>query len=81
MNEFVIGGLTRTFRNQITFAGLPEGAEYSASVAALQGGIRWQVFNNTYLMGRANVLFNNFVKDVGLFTTRFLFGLCPHLRL
>ncbi|NII27933.1 hypothetical protein HB364_22810 [Pseudoflavitalea sp. X16] len=74
LNEFVIGGLTRTFRNQITFAGLPEGAEYSSSAAALQGGLRVQVFNNTYLMGRANVLFNNFIEDPGFFVTRDFFS-------
>lgn len=74
LNEFVIGGLTKTFRNQITFAGLPEGAEYSSSVAALQGGLRVQIFNNTYLMGRANVLFNNFVEDSGFFVTRDFFS-------
>lgn len=74
LNEFVIGGLTKTFRNQITFAGLPEGAEYSSSAAALQGGLRVQIFNNTYLMGRANVLFNNFVEDSGFFATRDFFS-------
>lgn len=74
LNEFVIGGLTKTFRNQITFAGLPEGAEYTSSVAALQGGLRVQVFNNTYLMGRANVLFNNFAGDNGFFVTRDFFS-------
>lgn len=59
MNEFIVGGLTKTFRNQITFAGLQEGTLYSASVAAFQGGLRVQVFNNTYVTGKANVLFNN----------------------
>lgn len=74
LNEFVIGGLTKTFRNQITFAGLPEGAEYASSTAALQGGLRVQVFNNTYLTGRANVLFNNFIEDSGFFVTRDFFS-------
>ncbi len=74
LNEFVIGGLQRTFRNQIVFAGLVEGEEYTASVAALQGGIRWQVFNNTYLTGRANVLFNNFVEGSDFFAVRDFFS-------
>lgn len=62
MNEFIVGGLTKVFRNQITFAGLQEGTLYSPSVLALQGGLRYQVFSNTYITGRANVLFNNFIS-------------------
>ena len=34
MNEFSIGGLTHSFHNQITFAGLREGSFYSSSAAA-----------------------------------------------
>jgi NTE family protein len=74
LNEFIIGGLTKTFRNQITFAGLPEGAAYASSVAALQAGLRMQVFNNTYLTGRANVMFNNFIESSGFFTTKDFFS-------
>lgn len=74
LNEFVIGGLVKTFRNQITFAGLPEGAEYTTSTAALQGAIRYQVFNNTYLTGRANVLFNNLVESSSFFFIRDFFS-------
>jgi NTE family protein len=74
LNENVIGGLVRTFRNQITFAGLPEGAEYATSTAALMGGMRIQVFNNTYLTGRANVLFNNFVENSSFFAVRDFFS-------
>lgn len=70
LNEFVIGGMTKTFRNQVTFAGLVEGSEYASSAAALQGGLRTQIFNNTYITGRANVLFNNFVEGSGYFETR-----------
>lgn len=62
MNEFSIGGLTSLFRNQINFAGLEEGTFYSPSVVALQAGLRYQLFNNTYLIGRANALCNNFIS-------------------
>ncbi len=62
MNEFSIGGLTNNFHNQITFAGLREGSYYSPSVAAMLVGLRYQLFNNTYLTGSANVLFNNFIS-------------------
>lgn len=67
MNEFVVGGLTKTFRNQITFAGLQEGTMYTPSVLALSGGLRVQLFSNTYLTGRANVLFNNFISTSAYF--------------
>ncbi len=67
MNEFVIGGLTKTFRNQITFAGLQEGTLYTPSVLAYQAAVRYELFNNTYLTGRANVLFTNFISKSNFF--------------
>ena len=67
LNEFAIGGLTKIFRNQITFAGLQEATLYSPALATLQGGLRVQLFSNTYLTGRANVLFNNFISRSAYF--------------
>ncbi len=67
MNEFVIGGLINTFHNQITFAGLREGTIYSPSVAELQLGYRYQIFNNSFLTAKANVLFNNFFTTSSFF--------------
>jgi NTE family protein len=67
MNEFIVGGLTKMFHNQVTFAGLPEGFLYTPSMVMLQGGMRVQLFSNTYLTGRANVLFNNFVSQSKFF--------------
>ncbi|MFI5194228.1 MAG: patatin-like phospholipase family protein [Chitinophagales bacterium] len=60
MNEFSIGGLTRSFHNQVTFAGLREGSFYSSGMAALEVGLRYQLFGNIFLTGKTNVLFNNF---------------------
>jgi len=74
LNEFIVGGLTKTFRNQVTFAGLPEGSVFASSMAAFQGGIRVQPFNNTYIIGRANVLFNNFIQDSGFFTAKHFYS-------
>lgn len=62
INEFSIGGLVPLFRNQIRFAGLQEGSLYSPAAAALQAGLRYELFNNTYLTGRTNVLLNNFIS-------------------
>jgi len=67
LNEFAIGGLTKQFRNQITFAGLQEGTLYAPTVAMLQGGLRVMIFPNSYLTGKANVLFTNFISRSDFF--------------
>jgi NTE family protein len=69
MNEFSIGGLTNIFHNEVTFAGLREGTFYSPSVASFLLGLRYQLFNNVYLSGKANVLFSNFVSKSPYFNT------------
>ena len=76
MNEFSIGGLTSNFHNQVTFSGLREGTFYSSSVAALLVGLRYQLFNNTFITGKANILFNNFITNNQTFfnTPDFLSG-------
>jgi NTE family protein len=69
MNEFSIGGLTENFHNQITFAGLREGTFYSPSVAEIMLGLRYQLFGNVLITGRANALFSNFITRSSFFTT------------
>ena len=69
MNEFSIGGLTDQFHNQVTFAGLREGTFYSASVAEAMLALRYQLFSNVLVTGKANVLFNNFVTKSNFFVT------------
>ena len=61
LNEFIIGGLTKTIRNQVLFAGLDENSLNSSGVAALQVGVRYEMFNNLYIMGMANGLVNDFI--------------------
>ena len=70
MNEFVVGGMVKLFRRQVLFAGIQEGAVYSTSYATVQGGLRWQIFNSTYITGRANVLFNNIVNKSKFFQSK-----------
>jgi NTE family protein len=76
VNEFSIGGLTHSFHNQVTFAGLREGSYYSPSLAAVQAGFRYNMYGNLYLTARANVMFSNFVNNEKLFydTPDFLSG-------
>ena len=69
MNEFSIGGLTDQFHNQVVFAGLREGTFYSASIAEGALSLRYQLFNNVLITGKANVLFNNFITKSNFFTT------------
>jgi NTE family protein len=63
VNQFSIGGLTHSFHNQITFAGLREGSYYSSSLAAFETGFRYNFYGNLYLTAKANVLFSNFVNN------------------
>lgn len=67
MNEFTVGGMSKIFRNQVTFAGLQEGTIYSPAMATIQGGLRTFLFTGAYLTGRANVLFNNFISRSDFF--------------
>lgn len=68
MNEFSIGGMIPLYHNQIVFSGLPEATTYAASVAAFMGGLRYQLLPNTYITGRTNVLFTNFISKSIFFT-------------
>ncbi len=61
VNDYFIGGLNSTFRNQITFAGLNEGTVYSSSVAALQLGVRFQMYSSLFLISKLNAAYYDFV--------------------
>jgi len=75
INSFSIGGLNSVYRNQITFAGLNEGTVLTNSVASLQLGLRYQLYNNTYLIGKINGAFYNFIdSQLTLEKSKFLSG-------
>lgn len=61
LNNYFIGGLNSSFRNQVTFAGLNEGSVNASSVAALQFGLRYQMYNNLFVLGKVNGAVYNFV--------------------
>ena len=67
MNEFAVGGMTKLFRNQVTFAGLQEGSIYTPAMATVMGGLRTFLFTGAYLTGEANILFNNFISKSEFF--------------
>lgn len=69
MNEFSIGGMTDQFHNQVVFAGLREGTFYSSSFGLGMLGLRYQLFSNVLLTGRANFMVNNFVNKSTFFVT------------
>ncbi|MBL7736111.1 MAG: patatin-like phospholipase family protein [Chitinophagaceae bacterium] len=62
LNDFSVGGLSKLFRNQVLFAGLEENTINTSSVAALQFGLRYELYNNLYAIARANGLVNNFIS-------------------
>jgi NTE family protein len=63
LNNFLIGGMGGSFRNQIRFSGLQEGTVNSSSVAALQLGLRYNLANNIYISGLANGLVKDFATS------------------
>jgi len=63
VNDFVVGGLTHTFRNQLTFAGLNEGSFFTSSAATLSLALRYHMYANLYLTAIANGLYNNFITS------------------
>lgn len=62
LNDFIIGGMSRLFKNQVLFAGLEEGSITTPSVASVQVGARYELFNNGFLLLRTNALVNNFIS-------------------
>lgn len=65
-NGFYIGGLNKMYRNQIVFAGLQDITIRSQSVSSAMLGIRWNVISDLYLIARANVLVNDYIKSTKL---------------
>lgn len=75
LNNFYIGGLVKTYRNQITFAGINEGTLTSGSVATAMLALRYQLYPNLFLIGKANALYHDFVlSNKSLQHTSFLTG-------
>lgn len=63
LNNFLIGGLIGSFRNQIRFAGLQEATINSSSVTTVLLGLRYNPANNIYVTGRINALVKDFATS------------------
>ncbi|TDW97300.1 patatin-like phospholipase family protein [Dinghuibacter silviterrae] len=65
VNDFMVGGLTPQFHNQVTFAGYDEGMVYTSSISSLLLGFRYEALPQIYLTARENVGVYNYlnVKD------------------
>ncbi|MFN8242926.1 MAG: patatin-like phospholipase family protein [Ferruginibacter sp.] len=75
LNNFQIGGINGSFRNQVRFAGLQEATVNSSSVAALMLGLRYSPANNMHIIGRVNGLIKDFATgNRYLSTSTFLTG-------
>jgi NTE family protein len=61
-NDYIVGGLTRQFRNQIVFAGYQENMQQTNSVAALQLGYQYELFDKLFLTWKSNGMFYNFIN-------------------
>lgn len=61
LNNFLIGGINGSFRNQVRFAGFQEATVNSSSAISLQMGLRYNPVNNIYFIGRINGLLKDFV--------------------
>jgi NTE family protein len=62
VNNFQIGGLTKTTRNQIVFAGLNETTVSTPSVASIMVGLNVQLGKSIYLMAKSNAAVINFIS-------------------
>ena len=61
MNDYVIGGLNYSFRNQICFAGVQEGTIYAPNVGTALIGYRREFSPNLFLTAKVNAAIYNFL--------------------
>ncbi len=74
-NDFQLGGLTRTMRNQILFAGSEESTVSTPAVAALSVGLRYNFAGDFYALLRTNGAVYDFLSGPkGLDLTHFISG-------
>jgi NTE family protein len=65
-NGFFIGGLNKTYRNQIVFAGLQDATLRAQNVVAGMIGLRARIWNGVYIIAKSNILVNDFMTNRNL---------------
>lgn len=63
VNDFYIGGLNKTFSNQVLFTGLNENSIYSSSAMVMQIGWRYAVYPSLYITAKGNAMYYNFINS------------------
>jgi NTE family protein len=61
-NDYIVGGLTRQFRNQVVFAGYQENMLQTNSASALQLGYQHEILEKLHLTWRSNGMLYDFVN-------------------
>lgn len=69
LNNFFIGGMTHTVRNQIQFAGLREGKILTESAVNGSLGFRWNIISDGFVTFRGNTLYYDFIEKAQLENT------------
>ncbi|HTJ10629.1 MAG TPA: patatin-like phospholipase family protein [Dinghuibacter sp.] len=62
VNDFIVGGLTPQYHNQITFAGLSEGTINTSSIATALLGYRYELLPLVYVTAKENIGIYNFLN-------------------
>jgi NTE family protein len=62
LNNFFIGGMTHTIRNQVQFAGLREGKVITESVMNGSLGFRWNIISDAFITLRGNSMYYDFIQ-------------------
>ena len=67
MNEYIVGGMTKIFPQPGHICRSAGRIGIFSCYADGADWIRQQIFTNTYLTGKANILFNNFISTSKFF--------------
>jgi NTE family protein len=72
--DFVVGGIQPVYRNQVSFAGLQDGALRTNSL--LKAAIHWRynIAGNLYIGASINAMYHSFLKQFSYESTKFLSG-------
>jgi NTE family protein len=62
LNNFIVGGMTTTTRNQVLFTGLREGKILTESAISSQIGFRYNILSDAYITLNANAMYYDFIK-------------------